>query len=81
MELVRVGRASGYAKLTTAIEQALNLGCTDVTAIRHLMISDQLRHIVGEALDIGSLSAFERPLPTMLEDDQLFSGNVQAVTA
>jgi transposase len=81
VELVRVGRESGYAKLTTAIEQALDLGCADVAAIRHLMISDQLRHIVGEALDIGSLSAYERPLPTMIEYDQLFCGNVQAVQA
>ena len=81
VELVRAGRESGYAKLTTAIEQALDLGCADVAAIRHLMISDQLRHTVGEALDIGSLSAYERPLPTMIEYDQLFSGNVQAVQA
>jgi transposase len=81
VELVRMGRESGYAKLTTAIEQALDLGCADVAAIRHLMISDQLRHIVGEALDIGSLAAYERPLPTMIEYDQLFSGNVQAVQA
>ncbi len=81
VELVRIGRESGYAKLTTAIEQALDLGCADVAAIRHLLMSDQLRHTVGEALDIGSLSAYERPLPTMIEYDQLFSACVRAVQA
>jgi hypothetical protein len=81
VELVRIGRESGYAKLTTAIEQALDLGCADVAAVRHLLMSDQLRHTVGEALDIGSLSAYERPLPTMIEYDQLFSASVRAVQA
>jgi hypothetical protein len=32
-------------------------------------MSDQLRHSVGEAIEIGSLSAYERPLPTMIEYD------------
>ena len=44
-------------------------------------MSDQLQHIVGEPIEIGALSAFERPLPTMIEYDRLFSGNVQAVQA
>ncbi len=79
--VVRIGREAGYGKLTAAIEEALDLGCADVAAIRHLMMSDQLSHTVGEAVDIGSLSTYERPLPTMIEYDQLFSANVQAVQA
>jgi hypothetical protein len=81
VELLRIGREAGYEKLTAAIEQALEMGCADVAAIRHLTMSDQLRHTVGEAVDIGSLSAYERPLPSMIEYDQLFSGNMQAVQA
>ncbi len=76
-----MGREFGYAKLTAAVDQALEMGCADVAAIRHLLMSDQLRHSVGEAIEIGSLSAYERPLPTMIEYDQLFSGSVQAVQA
>jgi len=79
--LIRMGREFGYEKLTAAVEQALGLGCGDVAAIRHLMLSDQLQHTVGEAIEIGALSAYERPLPTMIEYDRLFSGNVQAVQA
>jgi hypothetical protein len=75
VEVIRMGREFGYAKLTAAVDQALEMGCADVAAIRHL------RQSVGEAIEIGSLSAYERPLPTMIEYDQLFSGNVQAVQA
>jgi hypothetical protein len=39
------------------------------------------KHAVGEAIEIGALSAYERPLPTMIEYDWLFSGAVQAVQA
>ncbi|HZD45940.1 MAG TPA: hypothetical protein VE109_07645, partial [Acidobacteriaceae bacterium] len=79
--LIRMGREFGYEKLRTAVEQALDLGCTDVAAIRHLLMSDQLQHTVGEVIEIGALSAYERPLPTMIEYDRLFSGAIQAVQA
>jgi hypothetical protein len=76
-----MGCELGYEKLTTAIEEALEMGCADVAAIRHLMMSDQLRNTVGEAVDIGTLAAYERPLPSMIEYDQLFSTSMQAVQA
>ena len=76
-----MGREFGYEKLTTAVGQALEMGCADVAAIRHLLQSHQLRHRVGEPVEIGSLSAYERPLPTMIEYDQLFSSSVQEVQA
>ena len=81
VEMIRMGHEFGYAQLTAAIESALEMGCADVAAIGHLMMSDQLRHTVGEAIEIGSLSAYERPLPTMIEYDRLFSGSMQAVQA
>jgi hypothetical protein len=61
VELIRIGREFGYDKLTTAVEQALELGCGDVAAIRHLLMSDQLRHRVGEMIEVGAFSAYERP--------------------
>ncbi len=77
--LIRMGREFGYEQLTAAVQQALDLGCGDVAAIRHLLLSDQLQHTAGEPIEIGALSAYERPLPTMIEYDRLFS--VQAVQA
>ena len=59
--LIRMGREFGYAKLEAAVEQALELGCTDVAAIRHLLMTDQLQHAVAEAIEIGALAAYERP--------------------
>ncbi len=45
--LIRMGREFSYAKLEAAVERALELGCQDVVAIRHLLMTDQLRHPVG----------------------------------
>ena len=78
---IRMGREFGYEKLRAAVEQALDMGGGDVAAIRHLLLSDQLQHTVGDPIEIGALSAYERPLPTMIEYDRLFSGAVQAVQA
>jgi hypothetical protein len=69
-----MGREFGYESLTAAVEQALDLGCGDVAAIRHRLMSDQLQHTVGEPIEIGALSAYERPLPTMIEYDRLLQG-------
>jgi len=81
LSLLRLGGEFGYAQLATAVDHALRLGCADVAAIRHLLMSDQLQHSVAEAIEIGTLSAYERPLPTMVEYDRLFSGGAHAVQA
>ena len=71
--LIRLGCEFSYAKLETAVAQALQLGCTDVAAIRHLLMSDELQHAVVTTVEIGALAAYERPLPTMTEYNQLLS--------
>jgi hypothetical protein len=69
--LICMGREFGYAKLETAVAQAMELGCTDVAAIRHLLMSDKLQHAAATTVAIGALTAYERPLPTMAEYNQL----------
>jgi len=76
--LIRMGREFGYAKLETSVAQALVLGCTDVAAIRHLLMSDQLQHAAVTTVEIGVLAAYERPLPTMAEYNQLLAMEVLA---
>ena len=71
--LIRMGREFGYAKLETSVAQAMELGCTDVAAIRHLLMTDELQHAVVSTVEIGALAAYERPLPTMAEYNQLLS--------
>jgi hypothetical protein len=81
LSLLRLGREFGHAQLAAAVAQALELGCADVAAIRHLLLTDQLQHAIPEPVEIGVLAAYERPLPTMIEYDRLFSGTMQAVQA
>jgi hypothetical protein len=38
-------------------------------------MSDQLQHAAAGSVEIGALSAYERPLPTMAQYDQLLSGS------
>ena len=65
--------SSATQKLETSVAQAMELGCTDVAAIRHLLMTDELQHAVVTTVEIGALAAYERPLPTMAEYNQLLS--------
>jgi transposase len=76
--LLRLGREFGYAKLEASVAQAIQLGCTDVAAIRHLVMSDGLQHAAAATVEIGTLAAYERPLPTMAEYNQLLAAEVSA---
>ncbi len=79
--VIRLGCEFGYAKLEAGVVEALELGCTDVAAIRHLLMSDQLQHAAQETIEIGALAAYERPLPTMIEYNQLLSAGINGVQA
>lgn len=77
--LLRLGCQFGFGKLEESVEQALALGCTDVAAIHHLLMSDQLRHAAAETVEIGALAAYERPLPTLAEYNQLLDREAATV--
>jgi hypothetical protein len=44
IELLQLGGRHGHARLRKAIDSALQLGCTDAAAVRHLMTADDLVH-------------------------------------
>jgi len=71
--LVQLGKLHGHDKLRTAIEAALELGCQDSAAVRHLLAGASLRKAPSEPLEVGALAAFSRPTPTVAEYDQLLS--------
>jgi transposase len=71
--LLQLGRAHGYAALRGAIDAALALGCTDAGAVRHLLTARTLDRTQPEAVDVGALARFERPLPTIGEYDRLLT--------
>ena len=43
-------RVPAHAKLEASVGQALELGSTDIAAIRHLLMSDQLQHAAAGVL-------------------------------
>jgi hypothetical protein len=76
IDLLKLSQKYGYQKLREAIESTLAIGCYDTAAVRHLLDGDELRHASCEAIDVGYLERYARPLPAMQEYDQLLSAGV-----
>jgi len=72
--LLQLGRVHGDAALRSAIETALLLGVHDPAAVRHLLMRPHLEHPLVDAIEIGVLAAFERPLPAIADYDALLAG-------
>jgi transposase len=79
IELLQLGRVHGQLALRRAIDAALVLGCTDAAAVRHLVTAQHLARTRPEAVEVGMLAQFERPLPTVGEYDQLLAPPVVGV--
>jgi transposase len=79
IELLQLGRRLGSARLRSAIESALQLGCADAAAVQHLMVTDGLGHQRPSLLlEVGNLlSQYERPLPEMHAYDDLLVGGAR----
>jgi transposase len=73
IELLKLAAKHGQPKLQGAIEFALASHCYDPAAVRHLLHAEDLRHPWCEAVDVGALERYARPLPGMHEYDQLLS--------
>jgi hypothetical protein len=73
IELLLLGRERGYEPLEQAIAQALELGCTDASAVRYLMQASGLAHQPVELIELPSLARYDQPLPVMTSYDQLLS--------
>ena len=76
IDLLKLSQKYGHQKLRDAIESALATGCYDTAAVRHLLDGDELRHVSCEAIDVGYLERYARPLPVMHEYDQLLTAGV-----
>lgn len=74
IELLLLGREQGYERLKAAVAQALECGCTDAAAVRHLMQAGALNHQVVAALEITGLEQYERRLPEVASYDWLLGG-------
>jgi hypothetical protein len=73
VEVIGLGRQHGYDRLQDTIERALALGCSDVEAIRYLLLENGLERARPEALHIPELMEYDRPLPSCCDYDRLLS--------
>lgn len=73
VEVIALGRQHGYDRLQSCIEQALALGCSDVEAIRYLLLESRLERPKPEALQLPELLDYDRPLPNCCDYDRLLS--------
>jgi transposase len=75
VELLLLGREHGWEKLEGVIRSALEWGCSDAAAVRHLLTTEpRLTESSPAALtvsDLGALLRYERPRPGTHEYDQL----------
>jgi hypothetical protein len=72
VDVLLLGRAHPFERLRAVVEQALEMGVSDVAAIRYLLEFDQLeRRVPAEAIEVGWLVRYERPQPTLHEYDSL----------
>lgn len=73
VEVIGLGRQHGYDRLQDTIERALALGCSDVEAIRYLLLESRLERSTPEALYVPELMEYDRPLPSCCDYDRLLS--------
>ncbi len=72
IEVVQLGSKHGYSRLQQAVEQAVELGCFDVGAVRLLVESTGSEpRKPGEAVEIGHLRGYDRPQPNLSDYDGL----------
>ncbi len=53
IELLQQGSKHGWEKLKLAVQEALDIGCTDAAAVRHLLVFGELTHAPVERLALG----------------------------
>jgi len=74
VDIVKLGREHGYQRLEETIAKALELGCSDVEAVRYLLLSGGLGRPSPEPIDASAFAQYERPSPVLNQYDALLSG-------
>jgi len=74
--LLQLGKVKGYDGLARALESALAAGCGDEAAVRYLLTVEGESRPAAEALEVGWLDRYQRPLPGMKEYDELLAAEV-----
>jgi hypothetical protein len=72
IDILLLAREHGPARVRQAVEEALELGCSDVGAVRYLLsISGQEQQPPAAPPYIGALNRYDRPQPSLEDYDRL----------
>jgi hypothetical protein len=76
IEVLLLAREHGAAQVRQAVEEALELGCSDVTGVRYLLSVaglEQQGRPLGAAVpaQVGALNRYDRPQPRLEDYEQL----------
>ncbi|HEY2012824.1 MAG TPA: hypothetical protein VGH38_04950, partial [Bryobacteraceae bacterium] len=72
IDVLLLAREHGPAPVRQAVEEALELGCSDVGAVRYLLsIRRQEQTPPAAPVDIGALNRYDRPQPSLEDYDRL----------
>ena len=71
IELLQLGKKHGYDQLQKAVTSALELGCSDVGAVRYLLGAAGQQRPRPEPVDVGARARSARPLPQLNHYDEL----------
>ena len=78
IDVLLLGRQHGYDGLRQAVEQALEMGASDVAAIRYLLEMERTgRRVPAAALEVRWLSQYERPQPNLQDYDRLLAASAR----
>ena len=72
IEVLLLSREHGPARVREAVEEALELGCSDLGAVRYLLNTiHREQRPPAEPMDIGGLSRYDRPQPSLEDYERL----------
>ena len=72
IEILLLAREHGAAQIRQAVEEALEVGCSDVGAVRYLLsVGGQKQPPPAAPVQIGALNRYDRPQPSLEDYDRL----------
>ena len=81
VDVLLLAREHGSQRVREAVEESLEVGCANLSAIRYLLRVDRQETAPPvDPVDIGALSRYDRPRPSMDVYDQLRPGWTAAAT-
>jgi hypothetical protein len=72
IDVLLLAREHGPARVRQAVEEALGLGCSDVSAVRYLLsVSGREQQPPAAPVHLGALNRYDRPQPSLEDYDRL----------